>query len=190
MVSKSGKRVRRMVHWRSIVAGAVLALAVPWLVFEVVQLNNEQALNHAVARGSFDDLAQRETPLGWFARAYIAQNDGRLDEALAGYAAVGDSGDPRFDIAMRFNLANLFLQQAVTFEGTEKKPLMLSLIEQAKQNYREVLASDPQHWPSRYNLSRALEMLPDLDDVHYGDEINPERSPQAPKVDNVYERLP
>ena len=60
----------------------------------------------------------------------------------------------------------------------EIQPAM-SLVELAKQNYREILARDPHHWDARYNLSRALEMLPDVAAVDFEDEVNPERSPRG-----------
>ena len=89
-----------------------------------------------------------------------------------------------------FNLANLYLERAVQLEGQDEIQPATSLVELAKQNYREILARDPGHWDARYNLSRALEMLPDVGAVDYEDEFNPERSPQSPRVTRSYEGLP
>lgn len=181
---------RRTVRRRSLAAAIGLAVMLVWMAVELRALHTARGVNAAIARDSLAELAQSESPRGRLAAAYLAHRDGRLDEALAAYGEVGGQRDPRFRSVLRFNLGNLYLARAAAFEARGEKQLSISLVEQAKENYRDLLRRDPGNWDARHNLSRALEMLPDLPDVQYGDEVNPERSPQAPKSDSVHERLP
>ncbi len=182
--SRRGARRRTRAAW------TVLASLMAWLAVELHGLSGARAVNAAIDRDRLDWLARMDSPRGRLAAAYLAQRDGRLEEALTVYGEVDAQSDPRLRDVLRFNLGNLYLARAAQLEAAGEKALSISLIEQAKENYREVLRADPGSWDARYNLSRALEMLPDLEDVQYGEEVNPERSPQAPRADSVYERLP
>ena len=174
----------------SMLSWVVLVSVLAFSMLEIHTLREQRSLNAALMRGDLSRLAQSDAARGILARAIIAEHDAQFDEAISAYSQLGEQRDERFRDVVRFNLANLYLARAVAAEKSSEKQLSSSLIEQAKQNYREVLARNPMHWDARYNLSRALEMLPDLEDVHYGDEVNPERSPQSPKADTAYERLP
>ena len=153
-------------------------------------LLDQRRVNASLARGEPALAAERDTPRGRLAHAYLLHSEGRLEEALAAYGAVAPDAEPDLRSVQRFNLANLYLERAVDLEGQDEIQPALSLVELAKQNYREVLARNPGHWDARYNLSRALEMLPDIPAVDFEDEFNPERSPQAAQATRSYEGLP
>ena len=183
-----GRRRRRR---QSRAAAVVLLAMLVWLGLELDALSKALDVNAALRRGQLADLAAEDSPRGGLAAAVRAQRDGRLDEALAAYGDVAAAAPgPAFRDVLRFNLGNLYLTRAAAHAAGGERELSLSLIEQAKENYRDLLRRDPGHWDARYNLSRALEMLPDLADVHYGDEVNPERAPRAPRSNRAYERLP
>ena len=153
-------------------------------------LLDRRQVNGMLARGELTLLAERDTVRGRLARAWLLHAGGRLEEALVAYGTVAPDTQPELRPVQLFNLANLYLERAVQLEGQDEIQPATSLVELAKQNYREVLARDPGHWDARYNLSRALEMLPDVGAVDYEDEFNPERSPQSPRVTRSYEGLP
>ena len=180
-------RVRRL-SW---IAAVMLGVFLLWLGIEITQLLRIQRINTAIARGDLTALAEQDSPRGQLSRALLAQRDGHIDQAISAYAGVNTAAmDRALREVVRFNLANLYLARAVEHERDDEQQLRISLIEQAKENYRDLLSANPSHWDARYNLSRALQMLPDLDDLQFGDEVNPERSPQAPSADTAYERLP
>lgn len=143
-----------------------------------------------LARGELASVAERDTERGRLAHAYRLHAGGRLEEALEAYRTAAPDAEPELRSVHRFNLANLYLERAVVLEAEDEIQPALSLVELAKQNYREILARDADHWDARYNLSRALEMLPDVGAVDYENEWNPERSPQAPRAARSYEGLP
>ena len=173
-------------RWPVYALVAVLAV----LCVDLYGLLDHRRANAMLARGEIALLAQRDTLRGQLARAYRLHADGKLQEAIAAYGAIASESEPELRKAQYFNLANLYLERAAELERADQTQSAMSLVELAKQNYREILARDPHHWDSRYNLSRALEMLPDIAAVNYENERNPERSPQAPQAVRSYEGLP
>ena len=184
------RAARRRVGRATALAWVVLAMLLAWLAVELHALERARTVNAAIDHGSLAELALDDSPRGRLAAAWQAQREGRTEEALALYGEVAGEADPRFVAVVRFNLGNLYLARAAAYEAAGERALSISLIEQAKENYRGLLRRNPGHWDARYNLSRALEMLPDLADVRYGEEVNPERSPRAPLSDDLQERLP
>ena len=162
------------------------------LAVDLYRLLDERRVNAMLARGDIALVAQRDTVRGRLADAWRLHASGPLTEAIAAYGAVAPESepDPELRTVQHFNLANLYLERAAELERSDQLQPAMSLVELAKQHYREILARDPHHWDSRHNLSRALEMLPDIAAVDYENERNPERSPQAPRAARTYEGLP
>ena len=160
------------------------------LAFDFHALVNKRQVNAELARGEIALVAERDSLRGQLARAHRLHASGRTLEAIDAYGAIGAESEPELRKVQYFNLANLYLERAVALERAGEVQPAMSLVELAKQNYREILAADPEHWDSRHNLSRALEMLPDIAAVDYENERNPERSPQAPQAARTYEGLP
>ena len=160
------------------------------LAFDLYGLLDKRQVNAKLARGEIALVAERDTLRGQLARAHRLHASGSIQEAIDAYGAIGAESEPELRKVQYFNLANLYLERAVELERADELQPAMSLVELAKQNYREILAADPHHWDSRHNLSRALEMLPDIASVDYENERNPERSPQAPRAARTYEGLP
>ena len=78
------------------------------------------------------------------------------------YSRLENSNDKRLQTASLFNMGNTYLQQASAIDMDADGDLALPLIELAKVSYRELLHIDPEHWAARYNLERALQLLPDV----------------------------
>ena len=175
-------------HVRWPVYALVPVLAI--LVVDLYRLLDQWRVNTMLAQGDIALVAERDTVRGQLARAYRLHASGKLQEAIAAYGAIAPESEPELRKVQHFNLANLYLERAAELERTDHLQPAMSLVELAKQNYREILARDPDHWDSRHNLSRALEMLPDIAAMDYENERNPERSPQAPQAARTYEGLP
>ena len=173
-------------RWPVYALAAVLAI----LGVDLYRLLDEWRVNAMLARGDIALVAERHTPRGQLANAWRLHEDGRLREAIAAYGAIAPESEPELGKVQYFNLANLYLERAAELERSNQIQPAMSLVELAKQHYREILARDPHHWDSRHNLSRALEMLPDIAAVDYENERNPERSPHSPQAARTYEGLP
>ena len=106
-----------------------------------------------------------------FAQAYALAASGAGDAALQRFRSL--QGDSPLGQAARYNSANLLLRQAALVRDSAQPGMAITLIELAKEIYREVLRVDPEHWDARYNLERAQRALADPDEL--------EESPAGPQ---------
>ncbi len=175
---------------RTIVSTVISAILVAGIAFETYRLIQAKQFNAAIARTDFTNAGTYATDHGAFALAFAEHGEGRLQDAAEIYAGLEHASDPAVRTAAKFNLANLYLEQSVVLSATQGPEMGIALIELAKTSYRRLLREDSRHWDAKYNLAKALILLPDLDEVHSDDDIMPERSPRAPQATRAYDRLP
>ncbi len=174
---------------RMLLAVAMLALALSaGIVYELYRLKSDQRFNAAIERDAYHEVSRRSAR-GRFATAYGLQQQGKFQETIRAYGDVA-ADDAELVDAVRFNLANLYLRRALALEGDENLDLVIPLIELAKENYRQLLRRDSQHWDAKYNLELALALLPDLEEPGGDDDIMPERSPRANTATPARRELP
>jgi len=104
------------------------------------------------------------------ARAYYLKNKHRYDEALATLSLVIDQGDARRRARNRYNLGNLYLEQAIAQAEAMNINAAMPLAGLAKQAYRQSLALDSRQWDAKYNLEAAMRLLPEMDKISPEDE--------------------
>ncbi|MCB1754057.1 MAG: hypothetical protein KDJ38_00960 [Gammaproteobacteria bacterium] len=152
----------------------------------------ESAMNRAVLDSSgFDAALVDKSAFAQSLVAWKAYHDGDFDTAEKYYNTVLTFDDKSLVQNARFNLAEIYLRKAVALEESARSDARIPYIELAKENYRMILRADNSHWPSRYNLARVLQVLPDAEFREaQEDDIMPERSPSAPVETTAYERLP
>lgn len=145
---------------------AVIALAVGVAAFAAVDvwlLARDEHWNRQILTDPPPPEAEGQPAELRFARAHALAASGELEEALNAYRTL--QGDSPLGQAARFNSANLLMRQAVAQRATGEPGQAIALLELAKENYRELLRHDPQHWDARYNLERAQRLLPDPEDT-------------------------
>jgi len=103
------------------------------------------------------------------ARAFYFKQKHRYDEALSTLSLVMDKGDQKFQAKARYNLGNLYLEQAVQQVKAEHINEALPLLGLAKQAYRQSLALNSGNWDAKYNLEVAMRLLPEMDRVDMPD---------------------
>ncbi|MFO1273408.1 MAG: MxaK protein [Rubrivivax sp.] len=136
---------------------AVLALLAAHDGWRLVQV---RALNARIAAGTVPEAEAPGAPReARFAAAWAQAASGAADAALARYGTL--HGDDALGRAARFNSANLLLRQAARLRESSQPGQALALVELAKEQYREILRTDPADWPARYNLERAQRLVPD-----------------------------
>ncbi len=151
---------------RGLIALAVLA----WLGasgFELARLLRALHYNQVIdtpaaplqAAGAVEEAAST-----LFVRAHAAARAEQRQEAMALYQAA--ARDPAYTVAAQYNLGNLQLREALALQLRNELQHNPQSVELAKRHYRDALRSDPTHWPSKYNLERALQLAPEVaDDV-------------------------
>jgi len=141
--------------WLGLVAGLVL------LAREFAAWQTLGAYNDAIAREAYAE-APTEAAYGHFAQAYAAHLSGDYQAARVRYGELEQVPDPVLRRAVLYNAGNTYMQQAAAIDRDSDADRALPLIELAKQSYRAALRLDPELWPARYNLERALQWSPDV----------------------------
>ena len=140
----------------------LLGLLVLGAVVDAVHLARLERENAAIVSGHLPPESPDARPEMRFAHAAAQAASGADEAALNRYATLQD--DSALGQAARFNSANLLMRQAIAVRAGTQPGKAIALIELAKQNYREVLRVDSNHWDARYNLERAQRLLPDPDE--------------------------
>ncbi len=99
------------------------------------------------------------------ARAFYFKQKHRYEEALSTLSLIMDKGDKAFQAKARYNLGNLYLEQALQQVKIMNMNAALPLVGLAKQAYRQSLALDSSNWDSKYNLEVAMRLLPEMDSI-------------------------
>jgi len=163
----------RRLGWLAIVVIGGAAAIDGW------HLLDAQRTNRMIIDGSIADQDLPRAPQAIFAQAFHLAQRGDDERALNLYKRLQDEGGD-LARAARYNAGNVHLRQAITLKKTRGDAALGALItpaELAKQAYRDVLRADSANWDARFNLERALRVLPDQDDESAGQ--TPGRSERA-----------
>lgn len=98
-----------------------------------------------------------------FAAAASTDQRGDFQQALSLYGSIQQNGDARFQAAVRYNMATIYLREAARIwntVGVMEHARVSTLVQLAKENYQAVLRLDPEHWDARYNLEYAYRITP------------------------------
>ena len=161
---------RRHVHAIFGAAGALLAAAV---AVSAWRLARAERVDRAIARAAAPAAIDRDVPEARFAQALAQGSAGRYEPALRAYKALAQAEPVPLREAALYNLGNLHLREALK-AGTTPAEASAPLVELAKQSYRDALRADPADWDARYNLERALQLAPEVDEETATDDGEPE----------------
>jgi mxaK protein len=118
------------------------------------------------------------------ARAQVLVREGGPgagDAALELYRQVEAEGSMVLRRIARYDTANLYMRQAQQEIDRGESARAVPLIELAKGIYRGLLREEPADWDLRYNLERAVRILPEEDpDAADMMQAAPENSERAP----------
>jgi len=166
-------RWRAQIGWVALAALGACAAVDGWRWFEAARINR------TIADGSIADQEPARTPQALFAQAYYLAARGDDERALNLYKRLQDEGG-ELARAARYNAGNIHLRHALMLQKSRGDAALGALItptELAKQSYRDVLRADARDWDARFNLEKALRLLPDPDDDTAGG--TPGRSERA-----------
>jgi mxaK protein len=140
----------------------LLALTLVAAAIDGVRAWRQERWNELIATGPLPPEGGGLPVQVRFAQAHAQAASGAQEAALNRYR--GLQGDSPLGQAARYNSANLLMRQAAVVRAGAQPGNAIALIELAKETYREVLRTDPEHWDARYNLERAQRLLADPDD--------------------------
>jgi mxaK protein len=169
-----------------------LKLSVCWLVLlgsGVFMITQIQALYRVQQQNAWiaqlnakQDIASEQlihaAPEVRLARALYYQRQHRYDEALATLSLIMNQGDAKLQAIVRYNLGNVYLEQALEKIEAQNALAAQPLVALAKQAYRQSLALNSQSFDAKYNLELAMRLLPEMDRVDMKDEDGKTAPPQ------------
>ncbi len=141
-----------------IVMAIVCALG---LASELWRYRDSTSYDRAVTAERYAQASTFAGDYGFFAKAYAVHEAREYQQARDYYSRLEQSEIRALRTAALFNAGNTYLEQAATFDLQQEADRAIPLIELAKQSYRAALREDPALWDARYNLERALRLLPD-----------------------------
>ncbi len=143
-------------------AFGIVALTCASLVaHHAMRLAEIKRTNEAIATARVSAF-DADVPESRLARAVALANAGESEAAMKEYKTLIEGDRHDLGQVAKYNLGNLYMRVALE-RGAEQAFRFLPLIELAKQRYRDVLRIDPTHWDARYNLSRALQLAPEIE---------------------------
>ena len=131
-------------------------------IFYFSETNN---YNKVISQSDFAKAKDYRGDYGLFSNAYAEQRKGDFQEALIGYASLEETSHESLRKKALFNAGNTYLQQAMKLDVKRDAEQVFPLIELAKVSYRRLLRIDNKYWAAKYNLERALLILPDAVDA-------------------------
>ena len=105
------------------------------------------------------DLTQAEVR---FAYAYQLQQQLLFEESLTAYGIAEQVATAKDITKIKYNIANLYLQHAITLAEKGHIDRSVALADVAKSHYQTVLKSMPSFWNAKYNFEAAQRLSRDL----------------------------
>lgn len=157
-------------------------------VYQAVRIKGIQNTNAAITNARVSEF-EATVPEARFARALALARAGQSEPAAKAYKALIEGDRRDLSQAALYNLGNLYMRDALA-DGASEVFRSLPLIELAKQRYRDVLRTEPADWDARYNLSRALQLAPEIEQELEEKEEPPEREQSVSTLQGARIDLP
>lgn len=171
------KTVKLSLCYLALLASAAFMLSQISHIYKIQQ-QNDWIAQLAAKQDIPSDKLTHAAPEVRLARASYYQRQQRYDEALASLSLIMNQGDKAFQAIVRYNLGNVYLQQALEKIEAQNALAAQPLVALAKQAYRQSLALNSQSFDAKYNLELAMRLLPEMDKVDMKDEDEKNAPPQ------------
>jgi mxaK protein len=120
-------------------------------------------LNRAILDPASITVDETTSPELVFAKAWQLERSGAVEEAVRLYASLQRTDDKARRARVLYNLGTIYLKEGATLwnaRGVLEYARVNTLVEMAKEYYRDSLRLDPGNWEARYNLEYAWRITP------------------------------
>ncbi len=163
--STGGEAGLKQTFYYTLLGLGLLCLLAAMVEFSSLRrIHKQNQIIQTLLSGQAVPLYERLTPPQEIrlARVIYLHGKQRYDDALAEIDLILDQGDAHFQAKTRYNLGNLYLDQAIEQVRVFKMDQALPLAQLAKDAYRAALAQNSQYWAAKYNLEVAMRLLPEM----------------------------
>lgn len=148
--------------WLPLCVLAIIAVPITQAAFK---LSEASSWNEKIQKGQLKGIPDNAMPPeALMARAAELDAIGDFEGALSAYKRLEEQTGNIYAKDAAYNAATIYLKRAISAGGPAGDPQTIPLVELAKEGYRSLLRTDPEDWDARYNLDRALRLIPEEDD--------------------------
>lgn len=154
---------QRMI-WGLLLTCVLMVCVQLWQIYRIHRENQwlvELTTGHDIA---VEKLANA-SPQVRLARAVYLRQKQRYSEALDTLSVIVGQGDSSLQSQSRYNLGNVYLNQAMVEVDAGHIDQAMPLLNLAKQAYRQALTLGSGFWDAKYNLELAMRLLPEFDRI-------------------------
>lgn len=158
------RALKHRMIWGLLLTCLLMACVQLWQIYQIHRENQwliELTTGHDIG---VEQLAHA-SPQVRLARAGYLRQKQRYNEALDTLSVIVGQGDSTLQAQSRYNLGNVYLNQAMTEVDVGRINQAMPLLTLAKQAYRQALALDSGYWDAKYNLELAMRLLPEFDRI-------------------------
>lgn len=158
------RALKHRMIWGLLLTCLLMACVQLWQIYQIHRENQwliELTTGHDIG---VEQLAHA-SPQVRLARAGYLRQKQRYNEALDTLSVIVGQGDSTLQAQSRYNLGNVYLNQAMTEVEAGRINQAMPLLTLAKQAYRQALALDSGYWDAKYNLELAMRLLPEFDRI-------------------------
>ena len=168
-----GLRIHKWLRWIAIILFGLVC-------FDGFRWWQAERLNRSIADGSIISNKEKLPPEALFAQGFLFAQKGDREQSIALYKRIEAGANIGLAQEAKYNRANIYLLKAMEISAGDNPNSGMPLAELAKDTYRSILRLDPGYWDAKYNLERALRLVPDPDDSDDADLPPPQQSERAP----------
>ncbi len=156
--------IRHTTYWGGLIIALMISLQSAITYYQIANINQ---LIKQLNRGKDITLEQSKDAVTELqvARASYLKKKHRYKEAQASLSQVMNQGSQKTQAISRYNLGNVYLEQAIELAEALQINEATALTALAKQAYRQALALDSGYWDAKYNLEVAMRLLPEMDRI-------------------------
>lgn len=158
------KSIRHYTVWGALIIASLVAMQSAFSCYQIssinqfiARLNQGQELKHKQSKNSAPEIL--------LARATYLKKKHRYKEAQASLSQIINQGSQKIQAISRYNLGNVYLEQAIELTEAMQINEATALTALAKQAYRQALALNSGYWDAKYNLEVAMRLLPEMDRI-------------------------
>lgn len=158
------KAIRHYMVWGALIIALIVAMQSAFSCFQIASSNQLiQQLNQG--KDIKPEQIKQIVPELQLARATYLKKKHRYKEAQASLSQIINQGSQKQQAISRYNLGNVYLEQAIELAESMQINEATALTALAKQAYRQALSLDSGYWDAKYNLEVAMRLLPEMDRI-------------------------